>query len=243
MRTFGCGAIAAGFIAFGLTWAASASPVTFGYQGSIVSVAAFDPESPFPDTVDIGTTYTGTYTFNSAAVNGIGGLDSGAYDSPLGTFTLSLGGLFFSFGDVTIVTANVAGSKYYGVQYAENPTDLNPTGVLLQINLFALNDSALSSNALPLTPPDLTNFDTTNAFFFTDTIAGNQVELAGALDTLDCVSGCNTVPEPSSVATVSLALIALAASRATHTRQRRRMPRLAARRKFFQSWSQPGRAS
>lgn len=208
-----CRTIAIGLIAGGLACAAWASPVTFQYQGTIVSVAALGPPSPFPDTVDFGSPYSGTYTFDSSAVNGIPGVDLGAYDSPLGTFALSLGGLSFSFGGVAIVTSNVSGSKLYGVQHAENPTGLNFTGVLLQINLMALSDAALGSNALPLTPPDLANFDTTNAFFFTDTIDGNQVEVAGLLSTLSCIAGCNTVPEPSSGAIAGIALLALVASR------------------------------
>jgi len=81
------------------------------------------------------------------------------------------------------------GGDFYGVSFAENPTDDNPTGIQLNLSLTGVTDAAVTSNALPLVPPSLSLFDTSNAFFFTDTIDGNQVELGGSLDAL-------AVPEP-----------------------------------------------
>ena len=189
-----------------------AAPVVFTYAGTITQVAALDPTSPFPDAVDVGTQFNGTYTFESDAVNGIvGDPSSGSYASPLGTLTLNLGGLSFMFTGISVVVVDSPGFDFYGVVFAENPSDNNPTGVLLSLSLQDLTGTALSSNALTVTPPALSRFDTSNAFFFTDTINGNQVEVGGTLDAL-------AVPEPP----LPVALVMAAAAMATWRRRRSR---------------------
>ncbi len=190
---------------------ARADPVTFSYAGTITQVAALDPASPFPQLVEFGTAFNGTYTFDSEAVNGIlGDPSSGSFASPLGTLTLNLGGLSFAFTGISIGVFNSPGFDFYSVLFAENPTADNPTGIQLSLSLQDLTGTALSSNALPLLPPSLSLFDTTNAFFFTDTIDGNQVEVGGSLDAL-------AVPEPPA----PVVLVIIAAAAATWLRRRR----------------------
>ena len=169
---------------------ARAGLVTFNYAGTIQQVPSLDPDSPFPDPVDLGTPFNGTYTFDDSATNQIvGDPSSGAYFSPLGSLTLNVGGLSFTFTGISIVVMDAPGGDFYGVSFAENPTDDNPTGIQLNLSLTGVTDAAVTSNALPLVPPSLSLFDTSNAFFFTDTIDGNQVELGGSLDAL-------AIPEP-----------------------------------------------
>lgn len=171
---------------------AGAGPVTFAYAGTITGASALDPASPFPDPVDFGTPFNGTYTFDGSATNEIADPTSGSYASPLGTLTLNLAGLSFTFTGISIGVVNSPGFDFYDVIFAENPTADNPTGIQLSLALTDFTGTALSSNALPLVPPSLSLFDTTNAFFFTDTIDGNQVEVAGSLDALDALA----IPEP-----------------------------------------------
>jgi hypothetical protein len=185
-----------------------ATLITFSFTGEITFVAALDPGSPFPDPVEFATPFSGTYTFESTTPDAIADSSSGSYVSPTGEFTLLLGGLSFSFDGISLATFNIPGFDFYGVIHSENPSADNPTGVLLQISLPGLTDLALSSDALPLIFPSLSWFDTTNAFFFTDTIAGNQVEVGGALDTLVCTAGCR-VPEPGTATLLASAALAL----------------------------------
>src|SRR6202040_1295164 len=81
----------------------------------------------------------------------------------------------------------------YQVLYFTNPTDNNPTGIQLSIQLTDLTGTAFTGDSLPLTPPALSAFTFTN-FFFTDTIAGDQVEVAGVIDSLRVPL---PVPEPA----------------------------------------------
>jgi hypothetical protein len=170
---------------------ASAGLVTFSYAGTINQVGALDPASPFPDPVDFGTPFTGTYTFDDSAPNTAPDpTTSGSYASPLGTLTLNLAGLSFTFTGISIGLNHIPGVfDFYSVVFAENPTDDNPTGIQLSLSLQDFSGTALGSTALPLLPPSLSLFDTSNAFFFTDTIDGNQVDVGGSLDAL-------AIPEP-----------------------------------------------
>ncbi|MBV9891289.1 MAG: hypothetical protein JO090_10450 [Rhizobacter sp.] len=178
-------------LAFGMSPdEARGGPVTFAYAGTISQVPVLDPDSPFPLPVDLGTPYTGTYTFDDGAVNQIAGdPTSGSYFSPLGTLKLNLAGLSFVFTGISIGVIDSPGFDFYSVIFSENPSPDIPTGIQLSLSLADYTGTALSSNALPALPPSLSSFDTTNAFFFTDTIGGNQVEVGGSLDAL-------AVPEP-----------------------------------------------
>jgi hypothetical protein len=80
--------------------------------------------------------------------------------------------------------------------YFVNPTDDNPTGIQLSIQLTDLTGTAFAGDSLPLSPPALSAFTFTN-FFFTDTIAGDQVEVAGVIDSLRVPL---PVPEPATSA-------------------------------------------
>ena len=176
---------------FGLAPAARAELVTFSYAGTIVQVPALDPASPFPNPVEFGTAFSGTFSFDSNAPNAIlGDAAQGSYESPTGRFTILLGGLNFAYDGLNIGISDFPGFDFYSVIHAENPTDDSPTGVQLSLSLTGLTDAALNSNALLLTPPLLSLFDTSNAFFFTVTVDGNQVEVGGSLESL------NLVPEP-----------------------------------------------
>jgi len=189
---------------------ATAGPITFNFTGTITQVPALDPASPFPDPIDLGTPFSGTYTFDSTASNDIvGDPSSGSYASPLGTFTLDLGGLALSFTGLSVVTFDTSFFDFYGVVHSENPTPDSPTGVTISISLPDATGMALSSNALLLVPPSLAAFDVTNSFFFTDTIDGNQVEVGGALDSLTCGAGCS-VPEPPVPMLLAIGVVVLA---------------------------------
>jgi hypothetical protein len=189
--------IAAGLIASCAAAPIHAGQITFTFSGTITSANVdnvYPEPSPFPQPTDLGSAFSGTYSFDPSAPNAISGYpSSGSYDSPDGLFSLNLGGLSFSFLSINIGVVHtdpVDGGDFYTVLHYEDPTADNPTGVDLY---FLLNDptgGSLVDNSQPLTPPPLAGFDTTNAFLFTDTVDGVQVEFGGSLDKL------TEVPEP-----------------------------------------------
>jgi hypothetical protein len=195
---------------------AHAAPITFFYTGHLTQIASLDPASPFPDPITDDpsdpTTFSGSFTFNSLALDQIpGDPQTGSYASAGGPFgfTLALGGLTFDFGGVNIGVLNnypfPVGDQYQ-VLYFVNPTDDNPTGIQLLVQLTDLTATAFAGDSLPLTPPALSAFTFTN-FFFTDTIAGDQVEVAGVIDSLQ-------VPEPATSALLVTGLWLIAWRRA-----------------------------
>jgi hypothetical protein len=190
--------------ALAMACAAHAVPTTFVYTGHLTQIASLDPASPFPDPITDDpsnpTTFFGAFTFDSLAADGIpGDPQTGSYASTGSPFhfSLSLGGLFFDFAGVNIGVLNdypfPIGDQYQAL-YFENPTDDNPTGIQLLVQLTDLSGTAFTGDSLPLTPPLLPAFTFTN-FFFTDTIAGNQAEVAGVIDSLQE----QQVPEPATL--------------------------------------------
>ena len=200
-------------------------PVTFAFTGHLTQIASLDPASPFPDPISDDpsnpTTFAGSFTFNSLAVDGIpADPATGSYASAGGLFAfrLSLGGLSFDFGGVNIGILNnypfPIGDEYEAL-YFQNPTDDNPTGIQLLVQLTDLSANVFAGDSLPLSPPVLSAFTFTK-FFFTDTIAGNQVEVAGVIDTLRL-----QVPEPATSAMLLTGLCLIAWQRRVRRSARR----------------------
>jgi hypothetical protein len=203
--------------------AAHALPITFYYTGYLTQIASLDPESPFPDPITDDpsdpTTFSGSFTFDSLAPDNIpGDPTTGSYASAGGPFalTLTLGGLTFNLSAVNIGILNdypfPVGDQYQ-VSYFEAPTGDNPTGITLSVVLTDLSHTAFAGDSLPLLPPALSAFTFTN-FFFTDTITGDQVEVAGVIDTLQ-------VPEPATSALLVTGLWLIAWRRARESGARR----------------------
>ena len=74
--------------------------------------------------------------------------------------------------------------------------------------------NALSSDALPLSPPNLANFQS-EVFSLFAMIDGNQVEMEGDITSLTCADGCATkpAPEPSALLLLGIGLGALGLAR------------------------------
>ena len=210
-----CGSILAIGILL-IACAAHAGPITFYYTGHLTQISSLDPESPFPDAITDDpsdpTSFSGSFTFDSLALDNIpGDPQTGSYASAGGpfAFTLALGGLIFDFGAVNIGIENdypFPDGDQYQVLHFEAPTDDNPTGITLALVLTDLSHTAFAGDSLPLLPPALSAFTFTN-FFFTDTIAGDQVEVAGVIDGLQ-------VPEPATFALLVTGLWLIAWRRA-----------------------------
>src|SRR5260370_6636362 len=189
-------------IAAPLPVSVSADTLTFSFTGTVNTVAALDPQSPFPQIVDFGTLFSGPYTFDTAATNQIvGDPKTGTYNSDGGSFgiTLSLGGRDLSYSGVTISIEDnyFPTTDAYFASHFETPLNSGkPTGVELSIGLTDYSGTAFANNALSSFPPLLGAFQT-QTLFFTDTLVdstntADQVELTGNITSL------TAGPEPAS---------------------------------------------
>jgi hypothetical protein len=182
-----------------------AAPITFGFTGAITTTN-LDPFDPFDGSIVAGTTFDGSYTFDSTSADlAPGGLQGNyASNGPPNAFTVNIGGIIFqTLNHVAVGVFNgFDGSDGYGAigcgEGASCPD--------LVIDLFLRDPTGLlfDSDALPLDAPPFAAFATT-FFRLTTLVDGRQIELRGLLTSLDCREGCDPapspvpVPEPSSI--------------------------------------------
>jgi hypothetical protein len=193
-------------------WAApcAAVPLTFDFTGSVTQTV-FDPNDPFAGTIGFGTAFSGSYTFESTAPDGIPFASNGSYAS-FGVpyqFTVTIGGFTFSTSDVLNVSVGNGGTDQYSVFACVGiPFCFGSSASLL---LEDLDGAAFASDALPTTAPLLSAFEVA-LFTFRGFVDDNQVEIIGQLETLACSAGCDPVgtpvPEPGTLVLVASALAA-----------------------------------
>jgi hypothetical protein len=180
---------------------ALATPVTFSFTGSVT-------DDPF-GLSSFGAPISGNYTFDSAAVDTIGGGTSASYPSTGAgfDFNTTVDGTPYSVSGTVTVNILNAFEDQYGV--------IADDGALnLQIFFSDTSGTAFSSVALPLLPPPTGDFAFRQFRLF-----GTDVEFLGTVDTLVCTAGCDggggTVPEPGTL------LLLLGAGLAGFARRRR----------------------
>jgi hypothetical protein len=181
-----------------VTGAADAMPITFAYTGTITQVAALDPANPFPIEPAFGSPFSGSFTFDSTALDLVpADTTTGSYSSFGSPYELrvNIGGLELAYGGVSIAITRGYSSIGFGFdEYLFSFFDGgNPTPAISARLTFP--GGTFATDALPLTPMSLTTlYD--SAFLFSDIIDGNQVELGGQIDSL------TPVPEPATVSLV-----------------------------------------
>jgi hypothetical protein len=215
--------IGLGIVIGGLLWGglltnpAMAVSVTFSFTGHVDNVGSrliipnADPIGPGPILL------TGTYTFNSATVNG-GDSTFGLYpgtisglDFQLGTYNGTIGAGAPKFIGVTnnapiIGDAYLVSSSFTGPVDGGNINGRNP--VKFEIDLSG-GTTAFSSSELPTTPPSVIPPAFTNPNIFRVVFSGYgplgdpSVTVLGTLDTL------TAVPLPAAVILFGAGLIAL----------------------------------
>lgn len=143
---------------------AQAVPVTIEIRGNITAIGGYT--EAIPDTIYAGVTFTGTYIYNSSAV------DSGdghhLHNSPYG-ISLSLGGYEFKTVpthvgkfDMWIINDDPVNGlhDYYLVRSYKNvSTPSVDFAFSIEWNLWDSTYDALSSSDLPVTAPVLTDWD------------------------------------------------------------------------------------
>ena len=197
----------------GLTGAATAAPVTYAFTGSV-------SDDPF----GVGlASFSGTYTFDSAAVDLVAASHTGSYTSSGVAFGIAV---VFDGGAVSVDLYGLP-TTVLNIGVADNfagPVDQYAvTGLAgsVELGLFFEDTLAIafSSDGLPVPAPLLAAFSFRQFRWF-DTDAANPHEILGNIESLSCVAGCDSVPvpEPGSLWLAGLALSAGALA----TRRRRR---------------------
>lgn len=192
---------------------ALAAPIVYEFSGTVSS-----------DDANRGwSSFVGSFTFSSAAVDGIADPSTGAYahaGSPWGMAVVFDGGPAVSITEALhiLVTNDLGGSDQLGV--LARTADLVTS---LSLTLFDYNQAVFANDSLPAPPNSIawSNFGW-GSFGYEST----EGYLQGFLTGLNCSSGCESVvpspvPEPGAL---WLALAGLAGVHLGSRRVRRRTP-------------------
>ena len=176
---------------------ASAGLIPFEFAGVIDTVS--DPDNALDGAVQVGDPFSGSYTFDSDTPDSYPGDPGfGQYQSHSFAINIAGGGLAVDAGpdDSQILVSN----ETYGDQYSSGAFGFESSGVgvnELEIRLADNTATAFDSDALPVTPPELSAFSWRTMFF-------NGVVLASDLEFNLYGTVTSLVPEP----TVLLLLVA-----------------------------------
>lgn len=166
---------------------AQAQTFTFDFTGEVTDIKLLD------NSIQIGDAISGRFSFEATTPDTMPGSTAGGYVLS-GFAPLQLGTHTVSIDEGAIAVLNdFLGSDSYGF-------GLTSTGALPLVFTMTLVDAdgaALSSDALPLSPPFLPDFETQVGVFVTD--AGFGAWRLTDLSIYDGTSG-SQVPEPGSLA-------------------------------------------
>ncbi len=211
--------VAAVWLASCLGVAAFAAPITFEFSGRVSQAPTLDPADPFGGAIDVGTTFTGRYSFDPAAPDLAPGAQTGSYNAVGAPYGLRLvfgsAGVFdVAFDEVAIGIGNdFSGADFYTVIAPLLAPDFGLTASLV---LTDSDGSVFTGAGLPAGAPALDAFETRQFSLIgsrpNSDSSVTQIEIVGTVDSLACSAGC-AVPEPGSVLLAATGLAALLARR------------------------------
>jgi len=200
-----------------------ASPITFEFTGILPTVSqGLDPA--FSSNFVGGETVTATYTFDSELVNVVPGTNEGFYQ-PLSAFQIQIGDLSWELGAGSSSSIYVRnrfesfggpGFDWYmvgGASSVVGPTIAGMNVFSMGVTMTTTAFDFMPSDALPLTPPDLTQF-LSPVGPLAYAVAKIQLVFLGNephyLDASIASAQTAPVPEPSTMLLLGSGLIALA---------------------------------
>jgi len=211
-----CLAAALGFTLLGAVTTAEAAPITFAFTGTVQQVVP-----ALSGTFQPGDAFSGSYTFESTTPDTDPSPGFGLYANGMTSLTFTIGSYTGGADCSAAASCNIAVqdggpgdcalTDCYLVT-AKHPTGPSVEGVLptdFALSLLDNSGLALSSDALPLTPPDISNFSIT--FFgvnFDDFAFGVQGKLTSLTS-----QAAGTVDEPSVLFLVAGAFLGLVLQR------------------------------
>lgn len=148
---------------------ARAVPIIIEISGEVTSITS-EYIDPLTDSIHVGDTFTGTYTYNTSTTDSDSSLQRGSYvhNSPYGV-NISLGGYDFSTGAthtggfVVVIEDDIIINETRDTYYIESSVNnALPSGFADYSIEWVISDSthtALSSTDLPTTAPFLIDWD------------------------------------------------------------------------------------
>jgi hypothetical protein len=194
-----------------LPMAAQAAQITFSFTGTITSIS--DPLNAFAG-VSSGTTFSGSYTFDSTTADADSSATIGRYAGALEAFTLNIGAYSLSFpGEGSpnqIVVRNDVGAGG-NIDTYNVLADFLGFGGYSDIDLLGLGgqgpNTVFGSDALPLTPDFFASLTfTTFQLDLKEQSKGTTGTLRGTLTSLTTTT---SVPEPGVLGLLGLGLLGL----------------------------------
>lgn len=191
---------------------ASASPITFVFAGVVDN----DPFGAFDN-----ASFSGTFTFESNMPQVLSTSNSGGFSGTGGVYSTNLA--FSGTLDPLVAGPYIADTLNITVnnnfpgsldEYLVTASSSLNSNLSIEIRLDDFTGTAFSSTSLPLSAPSLAAFNSRRFALFDGTL-DSPIEAEGVLRNLQCSVGCMTVPEPSNMLLLSIALGAM-------RRQRRR---------------------
>lgn len=187
----------------------TAAPVTFGFTGVVTAV-----DAGLAAEFSLGEPVIGNYSFDSATPDAAPGDSSfGNYNNTITSFTATFGGDYIVTqgvdNDILVSDGPLPPNNWNDVYDAilTNPTASTVGGLTLKILILGLTDTGkavFNSDSLPLTPPDLSEFESNDSLMlFGSPNQGMTFRL----------TSFTLVPEPSSLTFAGLGLSAMCCGR------------------------------
>jgi hypothetical protein len=196
----------------GVRQEAVADPITFYFTGNVIAV-----DLPLAGTFNTAQILTGSYTFDPSTMAdlNLADPDHGIYEPltalefTIGGYTGTLGGPVLGANSIRVSNDDLLGPIFGDVYFVNKrfPSGPSVAGMAPDQFVVGLVDSGASifdSDALPLTPPDLSSFDIRRwQLEFLDA-AGGKLRVAGQITSLEAV------PEPGTLFLLGSGLLGLA---------------------------------
>src|SRR5262245_49944956 len=146
------------FSLFFLTSIVQAGPLTFAYTGTVSQDPLLDPSDPFGGTIAFGTSFSGSFTFQSTTPDGDPSANGGPYTWSPGSLGASVGGNPFTATELLNIGVgnNFSGKDFYTV-FASNTS--GPDTFDISLTLQDNDGTALSGAALLTDAPNFAAFE------------------------------------------------------------------------------------